>query len=69
VTIVLLWEGFAVLDVVVLEVAFVVAVKVDVCVEPATEDGDVPAFCIVECARKAERKLPKNGLFVGISIV
>jgi hypothetical protein len=29
--------------------------------------GDVvPAFCMLVCARKAERKLPKNGRFVGI---
>jgi hypothetical protein len=39
----------------------------DVCDVPATLDGDVvPAFCMLVWARKAERKLPKNGLFVGI---
>jgi hypothetical protein len=34
---------------------------------PATLDGDaVPAFCMLVWARNAERKLPKNGLLVGI---
>jgi len=58
-------------DVVVVFDVFVVDVVVEVCEyvdceEEATVDGDVPAFCIEECARKAERKLPKKGLFVGI---
>lgn len=58
-------EGVVVEDAVVEEV--VADWKVEFCVVPATDDGDdVAAFCIVECALKAERKLPKNGLFVGI---
>jgi len=38
----------------------------EVC-EAVAVGGDVAAFWMAECARKAERKLPKNGLLVDIS--